>query len=367
MKTCMSALDVHYIIKELQFLIDSKIDKIYHPSKKELILQLYVPNQGKHQLKVNEKSIYLTALKLPPESPTEFCMYLRKKLNNARLRNIRQLSFERIISFEFEKKEGKYELIFELFSKGNIILTQDNIILTAAENQVWASRKIKPKETYIHPKREPDLFELSEESLSLLLSKTNKESIVKSLAIDLGLGGQYAEEVCMSANIDKNAKPADIKGIKKLFLELNRLLNHKLEPRIVYENQGIIDIVPFELQFYTKQKQEETGSFNKALDDYFSKEIIFKNKLESNKKLDKIKDIIKQQESQIKSLEKQETENKQKAELLYNNYELISNILKELKDISKKHNWKDIKEKLKGHKIIKEVIPSEKSIVVELK
>ena len=52
--------------------------------------------------------------------------------------------------------------------------------------------------------------------------------------------------------------------------------------------------------------------------------------------------------------------------MLYKNYKLIKEILEELKEISKKHSWKEIKEKLKGHKLIKEVIPKEKSVVIEL-
>ena len=102
----LSALEIHYLLKELQFLVDSKIDKIYNPSKKELILQFYVSTKGKFQLKVDEKSIYLTQ-KFPAKAPSEFCMYLRKKLNNARLRKIGQLGFERIISLQLETKEGK--------------------------------------------------------------------------------------------------------------------------------------------------------------------------------------------------------------------------------------------------------------------
>ena len=72
-------------------------------------------------------------------------------------------------------------------------------------------------------------------------------------------------------------------------------------------------------------------------------------------------------DSNIKRLEKQEKTNKEKGELVYQNYQLIDSILKELKDISKNHSWKEIKDKLKGHKLIKEVISKDKSIVLELK
>lgn len=257
-------------------------------------------------------------------------------------------------------------MIFELFSKGNIILTKENKILTAIEYQKWASRTIRPQEEYSFPKKEYNLLELTKTDIKDLLNKSEKESIVKCLAIDLGLGGLYAEETCLLADIDKNKRPSEIE-ITKLFEALKELKNKELDPRIIYENNEIIDIVPFPLLYYKNLKQEKAISFSQALDSYFSKEIETSKKQEFERKLEKIKEIINSQETTIKELEKSEQENKEKAELLYKSYELINRLLTELKEISKKHGWKEIKEKLKGHTVIKEVIPSEKSVVVELK
>ena len=44
-------------------------------------------------------------------------------------------------------------------------------------------------------------------SITSLVHK-GKPIIVKALAIDLGLGGVYAEEACL--NIDKNKKPSEL-------------------------------------------------------------------------------------------------------------------------------------------------------------
>jgi len=38
----------------------------------------------------------------------------------------------------------------------------------------------------------------------------------------------------------------------------------------------------------------------------------------------------------------------------------------ELNKISLKHSWKEIKEKLKGHKVIKEINEKEKKIIIEV-
>ncbi|MBR9691528.1 hypothetical protein GOV06_01975 [Candidatus Woesearchaeota archaeon] len=368
MTKTISALDLHYLIKELQFLVNARIDKIYVPRKKEILIQLFVPSKGKFMIKIDEKSFYLTEHKPSSATPSDFCMFLRKKLNNARLRKIQQLGFERIIAIDFESKAGTFQIIAELFSKGNILLIKNNKILIAAEYQNWKDRTIRPNIQYKHPKKEYNFLTLSQTELNSLLAKTNKENIVKSLAIDLGLGGTYSEEACLLAGIDKNKKTPQLTEpeIKKLFLILEKLKTKQPFPRIIYKNKIIFDLTPFELKLYSDLKQEKANSYSEILNNYFSNISDIQEKEKQQTQIKKIQDIIKKQKQDIPKLEKQEKINKQKAELLYNNYQLISPLLSELKQISKKHSWKEIKEKLKSHKLIKEVISKDKSIVVEL-
>ena len=368
MKTNLTALEIHYLLKELQFLIDSKLDKIYHPSKKELILQFYVKNKGKQQLFIKAgKYLYLTSFKSPAEEPSGFCMFLRKKLTNSRLRSIKQKEFERIIEFIFQTKQETYSLIFEMFSKGNILITKNNQILSAVEYQKWKDRTIRPKEIFLYPKKEFNFLELTQTQLKKLLEKTNKESVVKSLAIDLGLGGTYSEEICLISKINKNKKPIELneKEIKILFKALKELKNKKPNPAAIYENNIIKDITPFTLILYKNQTQKIFNSYSEALASYFS-QIIPEEQLKYQKAIEKLKIRIEKQKQHLKELKEQKQINKEKAEFLYKNYKLINEILKELTKAAKKYSLKEIQEKLKNHRTIKQVIPSEKSIVIEL-
>ena len=72
-------------------------------------------------------------------------------------------------------------------------------------------------------------------------------------------------------------------------------------------------------------------------------------------------------EEMIEGLERSSEENKRKGEFIYENYEQIKNILTEIIKAKEKFSWKDIKEKLKGHKVIKQVNEKEGKITVELK
>ena len=57
---------------------------------------------------------------------------------------------------------------------------------------------------------------------------------------------------------------------------------------------------------------------------------------------------------------------REKGELIYHKYNLIKEVLDEINKASKKYSWKEIKEKLKEHKIIKEVNEKERKIIIEL-
>ncbi len=47
MKKNLAALELSYVVKELDVLIDAKLDKIYHPDKKTLLLQFHITGYGK--------------------------------------------------------------------------------------------------------------------------------------------------------------------------------------------------------------------------------------------------------------------------------------------------------------------------------
>ena len=68
----------------------------------------------------------------------------------------------------------------------------------------------------------------------------------------------------------------------------------------------------------------------------------------------------------ITQLKKLIEENQQKGEAIYHNYQLIDEILKELNKAKQKYSWKEIGEKLKGHKIIKRINEKEKTAVIEI-
>lgn len=376
MKSDLSSLELHYLLKEIQPLVSGKLEQVYQIGKEELILQFHVPSQGKHILRIIlGRMMYLASAKGDvPDKPHGFCLYLRRKLKNARLRELNQLGFERIVEFIFETKEAKFRLVIELFSKGNIILCdENNTILSVMQQQEWKDRSLKPKQLYIYPEKEFNFLTISEDDIKGLLHSSDKESVVKSLAIQLGLGGTYAEELCILAKIDKNLKPAQLsdKEISSLHSAIAALRDKEISPAIYSSVEGQLkDIVPFELNFYKNLKSTKAESFNAALDTILTTKIEKKDLDSAEKhaksKLDKIDEMIRQQTFRIEGLEKSEADNQRKGELIYENYPLIEKAIEAIKEHRKTMSWKELKEKFKGHKIIKDVDTKTGEVTLEL-
>ena len=374
MKKNLAALELSYVVKELGVLIDAKLDKIYHPCKQVILLQFHITSIGKKILRISVPDyLYLTDYKgKSPENPSGFCMVLRKNLEQSRLIAIKQFGSERIVELLFEKKE-KHKLFIELFSPGNIVLCkEDGIIISALETKKWKDRTIRGGIEYAFPKREINFFDLKKPELKELLKSTEKDSLVTCLAIDLGLGGVYAEESCLLAGIDKKISPKKITedSLNELVKAIKNLCSGKIKPCSVYDKKELVNITPFSLELYNELEKKDFKGYNEALDSYFTGQVKEEKTDESEiahkKQADKLNKIIDEQKNQIKRMEASVKANNEKAELLYTNYKLIESIITELKKAREKYSWQEIKEKLKGHKIIKEIDEKESKITIEI-
>ena len=97
---------LYKVKKELEFLIGSRVDKIYQPSREQMIISLrYKGGSSRILVSVSADSarVHITKNDIDnPAVPPMFCMLMRKHLGSARLLDIRQDGFERILFFDFE-------------------------------------------------------------------------------------------------------------------------------------------------------------------------------------------------------------------------------------------------------------------------
>jgi len=332
MKT-FSSFDLHYMVKELHILLDSKLDKVYQEND-VLLISLY--KTDKFLLKITPSSVYLTNYKFESEKLPQFSVVLRKYLSQARIRNIKQHNFERILEIEFEKKE-KYILIAELFSSGNVILCdKDYNIINCLHNQVWRHRVVKPKEKYSYPPSSSiNPLDLKADDFKSL----SRDSIVKSLAVDFNMGGLFAEEICARASIDKNKKQPSDSEINKIISAINELRKVELKPNITSEN-----VFPFE--FSDKEPSQYFDTFSSAVD-FFDSNIKVVDGAYA-KRMVKLNTIVEKQKEQLDFLKQDSLLNKEKADLVYKNYAYVKEVFDAIKLArDKKIGWDEIAKRLK--------------------
>jgi len=366
MKKQLSSLELHFLLNEINILKNSRIDKIYQPEKYTFIFKFYKASLGKIVLRVDiGQSLFITKQKEGCDETLGFGMFLRKHIGNFFLNNIEQIKPERILKLEFMAKDEIKIMYLEFFGKGNLILCrEDDIIIDSLEHHKFRDRDICPNVKYTHPVMRWNIFEINKPCLIELLKNSSKSALVTCLAVDLGLGGVYSEEVCALSKIDKNKNPKSVgeEEYKLITDSIKYIISAKHAPCVIYKNDIVVDCAPFELEVYKEYRKDKPHSISESLEIFYSKTNEAKES-EFDKKINTIKKIIEEQKSTIEELKKEECVMRCYGEEIYNKYELVNDILIRMKKATKKYN---LKEKLINHKIIKCVDEARKCIVIEI-
>jgi predicted ribosome quality control (RQC) complex YloA/Tae2 family protein len=377
MKTAMSSFDVLAIAGELQSLKDARINKVFQVTPSELKIAVTSKELGKVALTIEAgRRVHLTDYPKPsPKRASTFAMTIRKHIENGFIKGVRQIAFDRILEIEVEKADTFY-LICELFGKGNVVLTDSEYkILAAMKVQRYTERALAIRSTYALPPQRTNPLDVSHEELSGIV-KSSDADIVRTLATRLGLGGLYAEEVCLRSGVPKNkteATPEDIEAIHSTIKELS--VTGKSV--IVLDGDEAIDVLPDRLQMYKDKKQIEFETFNKAADEYFTKheikriEGIRDEKFEGE--LEDLESRLKRQEETLKKFETEEKASKAAGDLIYQHFNSVEDILTTLTEAKRTLSWDEIKVKIEEGKgkikeasQIKKILPKEGVVIIDL-
>ncbi|MEE8401773.1 MAG: ribosome rescue protein RqcH [Candidatus Hydrothermarchaeaceae archaeon] len=378
MKTAMSSFDISAISGELQSLKGARINKVFQIAPGELKVVLTSKELGKLALVMERgKRIHLTNYPKPsPKTATTFAMTLRKHIENGIIIGVRQMAFDRILEIEIEKK-GTFYLVCELFGKGNIVLTDEELkILAAMKVQRYTGRALAIWSTYALPPQRVNPLEVSIEEISEVIRGSDAD-IVRTLATRLGLGGLYAEEVCLRAGVPKEKMDATDGDIEEIYDEIKKLDSGGKKGYIVFDEEGAIDVLPIKLRMYEDMRQQEFETFSRAADEYFTKfeikriEGIRDEKFE--KALGELKARLKRQEETLEKYEKQEKASKAAGDLIYQDFRTVEDILRALSDAKRSLSWKEIKERIdegkdrsKEASQIKKILPKEATVIIDL-
>jgi predicted ribosome quality control (RQC) complex YloA/Tae2 family protein len=371
----LSSFDIYVIVSELQEIVGSYIDKIYQPTRDELLIRFNnKKKKGKELIYIkNGEHFCITQKKFDvPQKPSKFAMTSRKYLVNGVINSIKQHEFDRIIIISIQKKEGEYCLIFELFKNGNIVLLDpDKKIILPLITQQWSHRTIRSHHLYTPPPPQVDPFSLNYNQFYEILKKSKKD-LIRTLAVTINLSGIYAEELCFRIGIDKNNTTKDLseESIQKIYLEFQKMLDifnkKKFNPVYIKKEHKFVDIYPFPFKNCVEYELEKTKYFSRGLEQFIQLQPRDKeNKYQ--KKIEKLQRQITQQTKLIEDFQQKIIQKKNEGELIYLNYHDIEQLFNDITLLlQQKEKTEDI-QRINSKKIVKDFDPLSNRLILSLK
>lgn len=281
------------IVHELnRNLLDGRINKIAQPETDELLLTIKTPG-GQRRLSISASAslplIYLTEGNKPsPMTAPNFCMLLRKHINNGRITKIWQPKLERIIHFEIEHLDElgdlcKKELIVEIMGKhSNIIFcNEDGTIIDSIKHvssQMSSVREVLPGRTYFIP----DTMEKSD-PLSVSFAEFQRVPTEKPMPLSkavytsfTGISPVVAEEICYLSGIDSSLTPRELSEdllthlYRQFTLYFEEVSAGHFSPAIYYHGAEPKEFSALPLTHFSQYIRKEYDSISRLLEDYYA-------------------------------------------------------------------------------------------------
>lgn len=289
----LDGITLHFIKEELsQSLLGSKVEKVYQPSKCELVF-LMRTRAGAFRLYMSAQAIspriHLTSFTPEnPQTPPMLCMLLRKRLVGAVLKDIAQFSLDRVLRLEFDATNeiGDRQTLFlyiEIMAqRSNIVLTDESDIIIDAVKRVDETkstyREILPSGKYLLPPSQDKLdlekctAEQIEEKIKTFSSKPLSNAILSSV---VGVSPIVARELAYrSAGDDVQTGLLLKRDFEKLKEEIEALKqavrDNNSNPEIVFdaENKPMDFSFMHITQYGDALKTKQFDSFSPLLDEF---------------------------------------------------------------------------------------------------
>ena len=260
-----------------------KIDKIYQPTRDEVVLYIRGPagnvrlllsaNPGHPRAHLTERN------RENPEQPPMFCMLLRKHLQGARILELNQPPLERILDFRLETLDElgdrvERRLVLEAMGRSaNLLLLDGEGRIVDCTRRVdgdlaKGQRQLLPGLFYRQPPTVDKLnpFTLEPEELRLVLANPLGKAWDKLLLDSFtGLSPLVARELAFRAGDDSEKLAAELEKLGKSVEE-----NHFTPYLLVREGKPVdFTFLPV-LQYGPETESIPRESFSALLDDFFS-------------------------------------------------------------------------------------------------
>ncbi|WP_336327173.1 ribosome rescue protein RqcH [Halovenus sp. HT40] len=352
----LTSVDLAALTGELSAYEGAKLDKAYLYENGLIRLKMRHFDLGRTELLIDTGETKHLRVAPPehvppaPERPPNFAMMLRNRIEGAELASVEQFEFDRIVSITFDRPDGSTTLVAELFGDGNLAVLDENGEVVDCLNTVrLKSRTVVPGAKYEFPDARFNPLRVDYDTFEARLTQSDTD-IVRTLATQLNLGGIWGEELCTRAGVEKtlDIDDAETRHYEAIYEEINQLRERidssDFDPRVYRERTDEedtkgrrMDVTAVPMEEYADLEPEIFEQFTDALDDYFThfdeeddEEAAAtqdRNRPDFEAEIEKQQRIIEQQQGAIENFERQADTEREKAELLYANYDLADQIL----------------------------------------
>lgn len=278
---------IRKIVSELKTATDSRIDKLYQPSGDELVILLRKKGFSERlfiSVRSGAARIHFTEERPEnPETPPMFCMLLRKHFSSAKLVDVCQRGFERIVELSFEAVNEmgdrvNLKIVCELIgNQSNVILLngEGRIIDALKRSDISAKRLILPGAVYEYPEPQDKLDIIAEnaETIAEKISECGEIPLWKGiLNVIGGVSPLIARE--MAYRMDGEDTLCHDADKEKLKSEINyiktEILSGGSPVMLKSSDNAPVDFcyIPIK-QYGNLYKPQEFTSFGELLDDFY--------------------------------------------------------------------------------------------------
>uniref|UniRef100_A0A8C9VHU9 Ribosome quality control complex subunit NEMF n=1 Tax=Scleropages formosus TaxID=113540 RepID=A0A8C9VHU9_SCLFO len=379
MKTRFSTVDIRAVVAEINAkFLGMRVNNVYDIDNKTFLIRLQKPDSKAVLLLESGIRIHSTEFEWPKNlMPSGFAMKCRKHLKSRRLVVIRQLGVDRIVDIQFGSDEAAYHLIVELYDRGNIVLTDHEFTIlnllrvrtAEVEDVKFAVRERYP----IENARPPEPLVSVERLTELLSSGPKGEQVKKILNPHLSYGATLIEHCLIEAGFSGSVKLDDqfniVQDAPKV-LEALRKAEEYMEKTESFCGKGYIiqkcekkpslapdkqaedlltyeEFHPFLFAQHSKSAHVEFASFDRAVDEFYSKmesqKMDVKALQQEKQALKKLDNVKKDHEQRLEALHMEQEVDKLKGELVEMNLPLVERALQVVQSaLANQVDWTEI-------------------------
>ena len=271
--------------------LGARVEKVFQRERDEIVLQIRSVEGGKRLLinagSNNPRFGFTTEQKENPMTPPMLCMLLRKHLQGAKLTDVRQEGFERVVTLEFETRDEmgfacRRYLIAEIMGKySNLIFANEEKKIVSALHIVdfstSALRQILPGMTYeLPPKQDKaDPMQTDEQTFLRMLCEGGVDRPLDKWICGsfLGISSAVAREIAFRATgrIDTPLGLCRPERVAQAFFEIVSMIrNSDFAPAIVLSDGKPVEYAFCELRHYGASFEVRPyESAGEMMDDFF--------------------------------------------------------------------------------------------------